>query len=520
MSTRTLRDEEGIALVTALLAVVILAGLATLFAATAVFETRSTTSEQRFETAMHAAEASTDDIILNVTKDLSYHTTYDGATNDHVYLEHNGTTYTDEEAWARDVAADTDSSLMTTTGFGEAVGIRPLHPSTSEPMDLLFGIGYLPNRAAVLADQKLARSRVTKLQIQPEDFAPNHALLSNGDLTLGGSAETQGVSGDVHANGDVYIAGNGDCSDTAKWCVDGDLTMTGQLLDESGTPLTDAQVDSKVRPGVTGNIEEDAAPQHTPPFRASDLYDPSEPLNSFFDPNTGATVEGRWWVLCPPGYGGITQASVRKPDPGGVNTTPKQVCLNEPAHWKDGDTANFHGWDWNTSCGEFGNNPCWVGDKVVSGAFYMYKANAVTNGGRGAVTMFTSVGAEGDEEPGGLTAGNIHMKGQPLFRPGLPDLISVAERDIIVNGRSGTDIEGIFLAHEQFKNEGTGDIRGSMVGHDQSLTETNASGDPVRSTPNSPVDRSSTKGSFTINYDLKLRIPVPGIVQITAWNEL
>lgn len=538
MSNDRHHDESGVALIAALLAVVILTGLAVVFVATAVFESRATGNERRFETAIHTAEAATDDVILNVNGDLGHSTTYDG-TSDHVYLAHGGDTYTDEEEWARAVADATDAARMTTTGFGEAIGIRPVD-STGDPMDLVFGVGYIPNRADALSGS--GRIRVVKLQIQPGVFSPAQAFLVNGDLTIGGGAQTDGITGNVHANGNVFVEGqSGDCSGSGL-CVRGRLSMTGTLRKgpaPSGPEFTDGEQETfdtehvcplgDPFPCEAEHIEEGAQHKDVPAFHASFFYEPSKKLSTF---TSGGTVDARWWILCPDG-------DVKKP--AGDSTHPRTICGDDTNHepfWVDGQTNNFHGWDWNNSCGDFGNNPCWTGDKVVSGAFFVYNSNAVTNGGRGAVSVMVSCdgGSATDAEllddatvnpcdSNGDKAGNYFMKGQPDFVPAYEGIHFIVDRDIIINGQAGTEIDGAIMAREQVRAEGQGDIRGSIVANNCHVRDNDPASNTfgeclTRHSTNSPVEQNSAKGSFVVDYNERLRIGLPGITRIIAWNEL
>lgn len=544
MSTeRTLYDESGVALIAALLAVVILSGLAVVFVATSVGQSRATGHERRFETAIHAAEAATDDVILNVNDDLDYHTTYDSARAEpHVYLlDRNGNAISDEEDWARTVAEATDESQLTTTGGNDAVGIRPQDQSTGEAMDLVFGVSYVPDRASALAGN--GETRVIRLKIQPGAFSPQHAFLVDGDLTLGGGAQTDGITGNVHANGDVFVEGkSGDCSGSGL-CVRGLLSMTGTLKKgpaTSGPEMTDTEqatfddnhvctqedLDAGGPPcssdDDTPDITEGAAYKDTGKFNAMTFYDPGERLNSFVDPVTGNVVEPRWWVLCPDG-------TVREPTESASGwDTPQTVCNSAPVFWTDGQTNNFHGWDFVSQCGEFNNKACWNADKLVSGAYYVYDSSAVTNGGSGSVSVL--VGCAGtDPDPkisncsgSGDVNGNYVMKGQPEFQPALNSVHFVADRDVIVNGQAGTELDGFIIAREQVDASGTGDLNGSIIATDCQVYDasTNYQTCTTRHTSGSIVELNSAKGSFRVSFNGRFKLEIPGLTQILAWNEL
>lgn len=534
-------DQSGVALIAAMFALVILGGLAVIFMATATFESRATGNERRFETSLHVSEAATDDIIVNVNEDLAYSTTYDGTTK-HVHLEHNSNTYSDEEQWALDVASATADAFLTKSGSGEAIGIRPVDPSTGKPVDVVYGVGYMPDRDRAVAGN--GRIRVLKLQIQPGVYSPSQAFLVDGDLTLGGGASTDGITGNVHANGDVFIEGSsGDCDDGGI-CVRGKLSMTGTLKKgpaPSGPEFTDSEqaawdeehvcpLADLPTPCGADDITEGAGPKDVGDFTALTFYDdyhtrlhdsdPNNdppPLNRGVDSSTGNVVEARWWVLCPDG-------KIRVPD---GTTKPATLCASTATpYWQQGQTANFHGWVFKSgSCSDFGSTPaassttknysCWVADKVVSGAYYVHNSNAVTNGGSGAVSVLVACSGSDPapaadnctSDPGGQS-GSYWMKGQPKLTPAIPGIHFVADRDILLNGQAGTEVDGFIGAREQIDNAGQGDLNGSIV----ALNRPHTLG--------SPVELNAARGSFRVSYNKRLKIPIPGITQIIAWNEL
>lgn len=523
-SERFRRDEEGVALITVMLAAIIIGGLVIVLVNTAFTEVQASTAARDRETAVHVAEAATDDVIVNVNQDLGYHTTYDG-TNAHEYLEMpDGSTTTDERAWALEVAENTAAAQMTLSGFGEAVGIRPLD-STGDALDVVFGVGYYPDRVTALAGR--GKIRVLKMQVQPAVFSPADALLSNGDLTLGGGASTDGITGNVHANGDVYVEGSsGDCSSSGL-CVRGRLSMAGQVKKgpAPGSVMSDSEQEGFDNKHVcpvgdtaptcgTDDITEGAAKKDVPHFNAISFYQPEKRLATYTDPVSGNTMEAQWWVLCPGG-------KVFAPTFDGTGTphSPATICTGTSPVWS-GQTNNFHGWYWQNSCGEFANKACWVGDKVISGAYVIHDSNAVTNGGRGAVSVLVTcentpsrVNDRWDPETDpcgtdGTRNGNYHMKGQPTFVPAITGVHFVADRDVTINGQSGTKIDGFIGAREQVKVEGQGDLNGSVVAMDDDHTT------------GSPVAVNSAKGSFKVSYNERLLVPLAGVTQIIAWNEL
>lgn len=493
--------EDGIALVAAMLAVIIIGGLVAVMVATAQHQTRATGVERRFETSVHAAEAGADEVILNVNEDLSY-VTRDSSGDDHVY---NPGAMTEQE-WVLAEAANTNT---VTTAFGEAVGIRPKDTTTGRPIDVIYGVGYVPSRG-----HPAAKVRVLKYQVEPGDYSPSTAILIDGDLHIGQGANVGGFSGNVHANGNVHIsATGGDCSNDG-FCVTGDLTASGDI-NKTKDELHPQNVQGDVR-----DFEDGVAPQPVRVFSVKpDFYLPwepvkdakgivqrpkkprfegTEPVPTKLNSDPSNSVEARWWDLCP---GGEVKTPAEPPD---ANTYP-EPCTGQLV-WKKGVTNNFHGWSWNGT---------WQGNSVVTGAYYVHRSNASINGARGAVTVLASAistaagGAEGNLKFGGNTGGQG-------LKPALPNVLFVADRDVEFAGTSGSTFEGFIGAREQVDARGNGSLTGTIVGANKSLHDP----ENVAHTTGSPVSQNAFSGNLHVTYDTQLRIPIPGITLITAWNEM
>lgn len=525
------RDEEGVALVFAMLAVIILAGLGVLFMTTATHQSRFTGNERKFETAIHAAEAGVDRVITNVNQALEYRTRYDSAgTPAHVYLEHDGCVNDpcDTEAeWLLAVANDPDTPVVK-TGFGEAVGIRPLD-ADGNPMDTVFGVGYVPSRADAPPAGN-GRVRYVKVGIEPGVFSPQHAFFANGDLMLGGSALTGGITGHVHSNKNVLLDGS-------NWKVDGNLTAVQDIKKTSGYVLTEEDQQDLTPDRVTGHARSGATFETSAnaPIAAWKFREAHESAILNADSQSPASVDARWWDLCVNGSG---VGEVRLP---GETLVP---CSGD-LHWTSGQTSEFHGWTYDSSADR------WNADRVVSGVFYVHESNARIGGGTGSVTVLASAerdgtpdetdwesykrGADGDGgDPGylenppttaGGTSGNIIIEGNPTLAHAIPGVQLVADRDIILKGQSGTTFEGLIAAHEQIANAGSAALNGAVFAEDswRSPSEPTSPGSWVG--PGSAIgfnDCTTTcaKGNMNVSYNGTILAALPGVTRLTSWDEL
>lgn len=465
-------DDHGVALVAALLAVIILSGVAVVLVSTSVAESRSTGNERDFENAMHVAEAGADEVIATVNV-LEDHVTTGTAPCDAGIVLDLSTTDTEAEQrqWAIEQVTDCDLPALQSGDRGEAFGFRPVD-TAGDPLDMIFGVSYVPSF------DNPKRTRVVKLQYDRELFMPAHGIQTCGDLNIGGSATVEGDKGSVHANGDVAIDGNG-------YSIEKSLTATGSI---SGTTAN------------AGSSETFAEEEFCPEIAANDFYVHSQdPQYRCYD-NPGdsgcatskpeAEPDGTskpilWYDLCPDGH-------VRKAGTGASPCTGASV-------WT-GPSGNYNGW-------KFGNGDWKSPNGIKTGIYYVYRSDVDDiNGGGGSVSVFV----EADPGDSGST-GNFGLRGNAKFAPALPTITFIADRDIQMNGSAsggGLELEGFAGAGEQVKLDGTATVNGSIYAQDQPHTI------------NSPVAVSQISGNYKINFNQDLDVPMTGIIRVTAWNEL
>jgi hypothetical protein len=448
--------ESGVALVAALLAVVILAGLAVVFTAVAVSSSHSSAFSRDHEIAIHVAEAGADEIVSRVNWQKDYVTTEGSEEDEH---ELDLADHPDEAAqrqWAIDLVADDDDLEPLVTGrSGEGFGIRPRDPDTGEAHDLIFGVSFVPDR------DRPERVRVIRMTFQREFFQPNHGIQSCGDLTIRGSSTS--------------VTGN-----LASIVANGAVSLKGASEDQ-------------VAQGITQFADEDC-----PEVEAEDIYPRAGPPHTCYDPADCAQVGGvdgnavLWWDLCPDG-------TARK-----VGSTPctGEVVYVEPS--QGGPANNHRGWRFRTGGGQ---QPRWQTRNLQSGVFFVHEANARIEG---SGTATATVIVHKNEDDNGRS-GNLHMSGSSEVIPALEGILLVADRDLEMRGSSaggGIDASGLIAVGEQADLAGTAAFAGPVYIRD----------DPH--TTHSWVEDNEMRGNFTVNYNQEIDITLLGSIRITAWNEL
>lgn len=464
-----LTDESGVALVAALLAVVILTGLAIVFVATAVSTSRSTAFSRDFEIAVHVAEAGADEIISRVNWEKDYVTTDSDGNEHELDLDDHPDAETQREWVLEQVRGDPDpESLMLVTGVsGAGFGIRPLDPDTGEAHDVIFGVSFVPSL------ERPERVRVVRMNFQREYFQPQHGIQGCGDLTVRGSASIEGEHGSVHANGDVDTHGS-------SYYVEQGITASG-TVSPSGA-------------GEGGHGAEEC-----PEIHAEDFYAQARPPFTCYsgDENCEALagVDGnmvRWWDLCPDG---TAREAGSAPCTGEV--------VYDQATAGGAQPHDHKGWTFKTT----GGDPRWQTQNIQSGVFYVHGTNARVEGSGNATA--TIVVAKDESDDG--RSGNLHFRGSGKIVPALEGTVLVTDRDLAMPGAPGGgefESQGMIAVGEQADLAGTASFNGPVYIRD----------DPH--TTHSPVSESEVRGTFSVTYDEELDITLLGSIRITAWNEL
>ena len=520
-------SEDGIALIYVIFVTMILAGLATLFVARAVFEARATGTSANREAAIHVAEAGAENLlgaINNEGEEFSQKVITEGPTAsdttvaDHVYDPPTGLAGEALQAWEEswiiglaqadwDLGADASSGYETRviqTDEGQAFGVRPKLDGVDQSYDAVFGVGFVPS---IDADNR--QVRVIKMLIARRYFSPEQALLTGGNLTFGGNAailapecdplaaDELDCIADVHANGDISVTG------TAH-IIQGSMTATGTI---TGSAVT-------VPPGSQAPNEQAV---DVPNVSAREFYG-RQNVTYNVDPG-GQPVE--WFDLCPDG--------VRLP-----GATP---CTGPFEH--DGKGTGFRGWT-------LTNQGNWQGSAIEAGIWYVYHANARVTGTstdvvdsscglvydpvtdqwvsieaacqQRAISIFMEADPTRESD-----SGNLEIRGNPAMVAAFPDVLFVTDNDLRLQGTASggqalcdpnvelcSDLQsfsGLILVGEQADISGTVNLSGALI-----VAELSSDSSVVGST--------SVTGTMTLDYDDDLKADLSGRVTIEFWNEL
>lgn len=521
--SQTRTDQSGVAMITALFAVAILGGLAVLFVATSVNQLRFTQNEREWERALPTGEAGIDHTILELNQDKDFYgnPAADPSTSQVPVYDPNDPPE-DERAWAIDMtdgedpgtAEDPGAFTLTDVADGQVGAFRPRPPNAAEGgsfepeledcedpefaennqhicgVNAIFAVGYIPDRATALAGD--GEIRVVRIDYTQARFKPTHALASGGNCDMT-SGEVRGeFSGDVYCDNDIADGVRGDYDPILDWGntakVEGKLTATGDIDPDPAIRAESCNFEDSCANGTVGEFEERATHQQLPSIDVRDFYSLNHELPRY--DNTDGDPAPYWFDLCPPGTPDV-RATIRAPS--------SSPCTGDLV-WTDGvQTNNYNGWDWSGNAGK------WKGKSITSGAYYVYQANADSQGGSGDVTVFVQADHSDDGDTGSWDMqGNIDV--QPAVGDG--QLLFLADRDISMNGNSGSSLDGFIAAHEQIDARGSATLKGSIYAED------------APHTPDSPIGETDLSGSMTIDYDHELSVPLSGIVRITAWQEL
>jgi hypothetical protein len=507
-------DEQGIALISVMLAVLILSGLVTVWVARSVNETTISRHSRDRETAIHAAEAATDKQLAEITAcppplpppyfpgcddvDPTTDEDYEYLTLDETgaRVQYDAAAVASERDWALSLLSrmdgDTTSGLAPADGWvqtdnGEAFAVRPYDPGSGYPLNLIFGVGAVPSFG-----HPDARVRVIKLQIDRDFYSPRYAVLTDGDLTFGGNARIvspdcipaapvrDDCQADVHANEDFQNPG-------------GASSVQGRITVADGTcpPVNSTFGCQGSGDGVTE--------QKVPEVRARSFY--GRELQNLNPDQGGQPMD--WFDLCPDGTvrpvsadGPCTSTTVIWPDP----ATP------------EGSTTSFRGWKHRVT----GGGVQWSSTAVGAGVFYVYHADASINGTSGDVPRAVSVFVEQNPADKSRT-GSLSISGNPDMEGAFPDVLVVTDADLDLNGNatvSGCGVvpesmSGFLSVREQFKTQGTTEVRGAVLVQDV------AQDHPLVQDSNDGIN-----GTMCLEYDKDLDIDIDGLFTITFWNEL
>ncbi len=207
------RNEEGIALIFVLVAVLIIGAVAILMFRSAQFEVRATGQAAAQEAAVHAAEGGAE-IVFGMLHDDSAFSTGTNALP-----------FDNERAWVLGHSYDdvpTEAHFEIRDGLGYGIG-----PVEIDGKRYVYGVGLigadLDNPISV---------RVIRAELTPTSGLFGAGILAGGDVTFldGGSAT---INGNIHANNNLTI--NQNATVTRNATASGDYTEGHGNVNVSGT---------------------------------------------------------------------------------------------------------------------------------------------------------------------------------------------------------------------------------------------------------------------------------------------
>lgn len=286
-------------------------------------------------------------------------------------------------------------------------------------------------------------------------FRSNDAILTNGNLTVGGSTDvlaTGGTCGNVHANGSLTLNGS-------NVQINGDATASGAYT-TSGSP--------QVGSGSGGSKPTETVP-HIDPADFLTAAKAKLPAGNLYQMTVNDAGKGE----VRDGSGTLLQTL----NSGDTSTCGWKYDAGSPATWEVGSGSG---------------TPC-------NGTFY-FDGNA---------TVSSSPGSNSDPWKTTLIATkDIKITGNPTISADsaytVHDSLFIAGRDVQIQGTPSNGYNGLIAAHEQFDFSGTGTIVGLIIGEN------------APDTPGSLVSANTVTGNITLTYNCGSTPPLQGPLQILS----
>lgn len=450
---RTLRNEEGVAIIWTILLGAVIFMMTGIMFARGSSDLNQSKWDRNWQRSLHVAEAGIDHVLYSLSSDDTWttgETLPSFASNDA------------EKTWVLGTAAI--STELIEVSEGEWVIIKPNSGSR------IYAVGYVPSRAVA------QNTRVIRVVYDFAPYAPGHAFVTDGDLTINGNGSFEGNLGSVHTNGDVDVIGS--------------PSFTGSLTSSGTYSPGGATIGDLANSG--GGMPEVDIPE-------------VDPATLFYLAEYVLCADGR--VRTGPAYAAGPEAVPGPSDPPCSGTLLADASTSEYRGWRKTGSSVSQGAQW-----------AYGGNDRYDGVYYIDAGSASISGGPGdgtdpwnvtilaaAQSAFSSCSTivGGDVTITGNPAMRSHEKGQPF--------IIVARRDVILSGNPSANInfDGVVAAHEQVKISGNPALFGAIIVNDACHT------------PGSPVGPGSQiSGNPTITYNGDLEVPLGESIRITHWNEL
>ena len=487
-------QQAGVALVTVLLASLIIGGLVAVLVSSALVELRSTAAASAYEAGIHTAEQAIETTFSGYRQILEDdEVDVEACTDDPVCADLNPTNATAQAQRAAVLSViDRDDGLLPVTEAGP--GSFAVGPFKAED-----GRVYVYGAAFIDPGTDRERTRVVRVQLGHElssggggggssggggggQIGPigDQAILINGDVNIAGNLHR--LAGTVHANGnltmrDYIFESNQDLrNNTGPWSATGEVTCTDPNAYHGGCYRAHGLEND--RPELAPLFRSGQPEIEVPRFEAAQVHAAwAYPLRD------------HWFDLCYPGLRHPTHATVVQPSSPEDGPCEGEIVYTITGSWPH---AHYQGWRYETNESKFFRS--W-GGMPDDGVYYAHHRNVDTNALGSSTKRITVIASHDPDDLNGASSGNIFWRGNSHYLFFENDdgfqLAAFADRDI--DGRNGTHrAEGVIYAREQIRLGGFSDITGQVVAAGSSITHPELS-----TTPSSPVTNQNGTESWT-----------------------
>ncbi len=410
----------------------------------------------------------------------------------------------DERAWAIQMAmlknpsGTTPAADAVSKQFPDLVAVHRGEWAVVKPAGkpVVYAVGFVPDRT------NPKTTRVLRIEYDFPPFSAVNAILTGGNIKIGGSAEVSGANGSIHTNGNFAWQGGGH-------------SISGQVT-ASGTYQPGGNVGNSSQSGGGKAVQQ--------------IPDTNPALNFRF----------AQFVLCP---NGTAVAGPTVPASYGVppsTKTSQDPCTGASPLPMFGTT--FNGWSYSPPKNGAPARWSYNTSLCYNGVYYVHHGSVSIGGNPGKDTgtcggepwkVTLLVAAENLNAPelckpaGNAIGGDIDIQGTPRMKP-YPIQVDVQVEDKVVqrdlgilmqagrdfslkgNGNANSEIQGAITVTEQFDLSGNMSLNGNLIATDKC------------DTPGSPVGQNSVNlsGSSQITFNSPAELPLGNLVRITRWSEL
>ena len=373
---------------------------------------------------------------------------------------------------------------------GDSGDFVVMRPAMTVNSGTIYAMGWSPAR-----DASNAAERMLRVDYIFSPYAPQHAILTGGDLQIGGSVVINVVPGappvaGVHTNQDLSF-------NTGSLQVCGAVSGTDSVPDTSyDNTCTGTSQAPTLEPTVA-----------LPLIRPSSFYRRATTVSTAAD----AINQNLWFDLCPGTGANFAIRGYNTTDPSAPCAGPILGDQNSPINWGVEYFPN------GVANGPSGPTFA-LTNAARNGVFYANGANLTTKQGGQAPavpprrTLIASQAGQCDATTGNIQYDHFDMVDGPYVR----NLFMLADSDLKVNsnvqlGNPDVPVGGMFVAGDElYMNTSSNEAVGAAVGGDRCGPGT---GEMI-----ADADGSYIQG-ITFWFDPNAESPFSSIINVTLWQE-